>query len=67
MKEKINSIKKKNIWELTTLLERYNTIEVKWIFKTKRNEVKWIFKTKRNAKGEVEKYKAKLLANGCKQ
>jgi hypothetical protein len=56
MKEKINSIKKKNIWELTTLLERYNIIEVKWIFKTKRN-----------AKGEVEKYKAKLLANGCKQ
>ncbi|RDX98960.1 hypothetical protein CR513_18069, partial [Mucuna pruriens] len=29
--------------------------------------VKWMFKIKKNAKGEVERYKVRLVSKGCKQ
>lgn len=29
--------------------------------------LKWIFKLKRNTNGEINKYKAKLVAKGCVQ
>ena len=51
MKEEINSIRKNDTWELTTLPEGHNAIRVKWIFKTKKN-----------AEGEIEKHKARLAA-----
>ena len=56
MKEEINSIRKNDTWELTTLPEGHNAIGVKWIFKTKKN-----------AEGEIEKHKARLVAKGYKQ
>ena len=56
MNKEIHAINKNNTWELTTLPEDHQAIGVKWIYKTKRN-----------AKGEVEKYKARLIAKGYKQ
>ena len=56
MNEEIHTINKNNTKELTTLPEDHQAIGVKWIFKTKRN-----------AKGEVEKYKARLVTKGYKQ
>lgn len=47
----IKSIEKNGTWELTTLPVGAKTVGVKWIFKTKLNE-----------KGEVDKYKARLVA-----
>ncbi|XP_075088491.1 uncharacterized protein LOC142170475 [Nicotiana tabacum] len=37
MEEKIKSIEKNNIWELTTLPKGYRAIGVKWIYKPKKN------------------------------
>jgi hypothetical protein len=37
MDEEIQSIKRNNTWELTTLPKIYKTIGVKWIYKTKKN------------------------------
>jgi hypothetical protein len=53
MDSEIESIESNNIWVLITLPEGANVIGVKWIYKTKYNE-----------KGEVEKYKARLMAKG---
>jgi hypothetical protein len=39
-----------------TLLEGHKTVNVKWIFKTKRN-----------GKGQVEKYKTRLVVKGYTQ
>lgn len=43
MEEKIDILKKNNMWEFTLETEP---------------SVKWVFKTKRNAKRDVEMYKA---------
>jgi len=51
MDEEIASIEKNDIWKL--------------VFKPKRKKligVKWIYKEKKNTKGEVERYKARLVA-----
>jgi hypothetical protein len=51
----VNAIKKNSTWKLTSLPEWHKIIEVKWIFKTKRN-----------AKEKVKKYKVRLIAKGDK-
>ena len=55
MDEEIQAIERNNILELKSLLEGH-----------KATGVKWVCKTKRNTKGEVEKYKARLVVKGYK-
>nr|GEX12935.1 retrovirus-related Pol polyprotein from transposon TNT 1-94 [Tanacetum cinerariifolium] len=57
MEMEIKTIEKNDTWELTTLLKGQKAIGVKWVYKDKKN-----------AKGEVEKYKARIMAkerNAC--
>jgi len=56
MDEEIDSIERNNTWDLVDLAECKNIIGVKWVYKTKMN-----------AEGEVEKYKARLVAQGFSQ
>ncbi|GKU96391.1 hypothetical protein SLEP1_g9632 [Rubroshorea leprosula] len=56
MDEEIVAIEKNNTWELTELLKGKKTIDVKWVYKTKLKE-----------NGEVDNYKAHLVAKGYKQ
>jgi hypothetical protein len=54
--EEIQSIESNNTWTLTNLPEDRKTIGSKWVFKVKRNE-----------KGEIVRYKARLVAQGFTQ
>ncbi|XP_070041429.1 uncharacterized protein [Nicotiana tomentosiformis] len=56
MQEEIKSIEKNNTWELTTLPKGHRAIRVKWVYKAKKN-----------ADGDVERYKAQLVAKGYKK
>lgn len=56
MDREMNSILKNNAWELVDLPSGHKSIGVRWIYKTKFNE-----------KGEVDKYKARLVVKGYKQ
>jgi hypothetical protein len=56
MDEEIDSIERNNTWDLVNLPEGKKSIGVKWVYKTKLN-----------ADGEVEKYKARLVAQGFSQ
>ena len=56
MDEEIDSIERNNTWDLVDLPEGKNSIGVKWVYKTKLN-----------ANGQVEKYKARLVAQGYSQ
>ena len=56
MEEDIQSIEKKNTWELTTLPKDHRAIGVKCVYKMKKN-----------VHGEVERYKARLVAKGYEQ
>ncbi|TQE03722.1 hypothetical protein C1H46_010696 [Malus baccata] len=56
MQQEIEAIEKNDTWELTDLPPGGKTIGVKWVFKTKLNE-----------NGEVDKYKAWLVAKGYSQ
>jgi hypothetical protein len=56
MDEEIDSIERSNTWDLVDLPEGENSIGVKWVYNTKLN-----------ADGEVEKYKARLVAQGFSQ
>ena len=56
MDEEIDSIERNNTWDLVYLPEGKNSIGVKWFYKTKMN-----------AKGDIEKYKARLVAQGFSQ
>lgn len=56
MNDEIDAIERNDTWELCDLPSEHKTIGVKWVFKTKFNE-----------KGEVDKYKARLIAKGYKQ
>ncbi|KAL5568431.1 hypothetical protein UlMin_025006 [Ulmus minor] len=51
MDEEIKAIEKNETWELTSLPKGHKAIGVKWVYKTKQN-----------AKGEIERYKARLVA-----
>ena len=53
MNEKYKSMQDNDVWDLVPLLEGAKLIRCKWIFKTKRN-----------LKGDVEIYKAHLVAMG---
>jgi len=56
MDQEIDAIEKNNTWQLTILPSEAKKISVKWIYKTKLNE-----------KGEIEKYKARLVAKEYSQ
>jgi hypothetical protein len=56
MKEEIRSIEKNNTWELCILPKGKKSIGVKWVYKVKVNP-----------KGEVVKYKARLVVRGFLQ
>ena len=56
MNEEIKSMKDNDIWDLVPLPEGVKPIGCKWIFKTKRD-----------SKGDVERYKACLVAKGYTQ
>ncbi|XP_076907191.1 putative mitochondrial protein AtMg00820 [Bidens hawaiensis] len=56
MKVEIEAIEKTNTWELVSIRPDVKPIGVKWVFKTKLNE-----------KGEVQKYKARLVVKGYAQ
>ena len=51
MNDEIDAIERNDTWELCDLPRGQKTIGVKWVFKTKLNE-----------NGEVDKYKARLVA-----
>ena len=53
MDEEIDAIEKNQTWELVSLPQGKDVIEVKQIYKTKLN-----------ANGNVKKYKARLVAKG---
>ena len=55
MNDEIHSIKN-DTWELVSLASGHQPIRVKWVYKVKKN-----------AKGEVERYKVRLIAKGYKQ
>ena len=50
MNEEIKSMKDNDVWDLVPLPDSVKPIGCKWIFKTKRG-----------SKGDVERYKARLL------
>ena len=56
MDDEIEAIERNDTWELINLPKGHKTIGVKWVFKTKLKE-----------NGEVDKYKACLVAKGYKQ
>ncbi|XP_073112193.1 uncharacterized protein [Elaeis guineensis] len=56
MHEEILSIEKNDTWELINLFQDHQAIGVKWVYKIKTN-----------ARGEIEKYKARLVVKGYKQ
>jgi len=56
MDEEIKAIEKKNTWELTTLPKGKEALGVKWVYKVKKN-----------VKGDIERYKARLVDKGYNQ
>ncbi|KAL9384923.1 hypothetical protein Peur_021933 [Populus x canadensis] len=56
MNAEIQAIEKNETWELTDLPEGQKIISVKWIYKIKLNE-----------KGEIDKFKARLVVKGYNQ
>lgn len=56
METELESIEKNDTWVLTDLPKGAKKIGVKWVYKTKRNE-----------RGEVDKYKARLVVKGYAQ
>ena len=56
MKNEIDSLKKNDVWDLVELPKGRKAIGCKWIYKTKLD-----------ADGEIERYKARLVAQGFNQ
>ena len=54
--DEMNSMSQNEVWSLVELSKGCRPIGCKWVFKTKRD-----------AKGQVERYKAKLVAKGYSQ
>lgn len=53
MEKEIESVEKNKTWELTTLPPGQKPIDLKWIFKLKRDTC-----------GNIVKYKARIVAKG---
>ena len=53
MDEEIENIERNKTWEVAELPKGYKAIGVKWVYKKKTNP-----------KGEVERYKARLVVKG---
>jgi hypothetical protein len=56
MKEEMNSIKNKEVWDLVEFPNGAKSIGCKWVFKTKKDSL-----------GNIERYKARLVAKGFTQ
>lgn len=56
MQKEMDSLQENNVWELTELPEGRQLVGSKWVFKTKTD-----------ADGKVERYKARLVAQGFSQ
>lgn len=56
MKEDLKSMDGNNVWDLVKLPKG-----------SKRVGCKWVFNTKRDSKGNIEIYKARLIAKGFTQ
>lgn len=56
IREELESLRKNNTWQLVELPAGKKVIDCKWVFKLKRN-----------SEGEVERYKARLVARGFTQ
>ena len=56
MEAKMQSLQGNDVWELVKLPEDRKPVGSRWMFKVKRNE-----------HGEVERYKARLVAQGFTQ
>ncbi len=56
MQKEMDSLKENDIWELVKLPEGRKTVGSKWVFKTKMN-----------VDGNIERYKARLVAQGFSQ
>ena len=54
--EEMNSLSANEVWDLVELPKDRKIVGSKWVFKTKRN-----------AHGEIERYKAQLVAQGFSQ
>ena len=53
MEKEINSLKDNDVWELVELPKDRNSVGSKWVFKVKTG-----------ADGSIERYKARLVAQG---
>lgn len=56
MEEEFNSLQENQTWDLTDLPANRKAIDVKWVFKTKKD-----------IRGNIVRYKARLVAKGFKQ
>ena len=56
MKDELKSMKHNEVWELVELLKGCKSVGCKWAFKTKRD-----------SKGNIERYKVRLVAKGFTQ
>ena len=56
MDEEMNSIEKNDTWDLVYLPNDKNIISVKWVYKTKVNE-----------KGEIDRFKERIVEKGFSQ
>ena len=56
MKDGMNSMATNGVWDLVILPNRAKTIECKWVYKTKKDSL-----------GNIERYKARLIAKGFTQ
>ncbi|RDY14167.1 hypothetical protein CR513_00803, partial [Mucuna pruriens] len=56
MKDELKSMQDNNVWDLVELLEGVKPIDCKWIFKTKKD-----------SKGNIKRYKIRLVAKGFTQ